>query len=120
MKAILEPLLSHRADNDFRVGPTSIRASSRGAQRLKGNLAEILRLMVLSALYDKPIAHDTWEAIRSEMDRRAGDEEELLSPEARKLFLDLLAQPAQLGPLLRRLHRLGVLEQIIPDMAARR
>lgn len=116
VKAILEPLLSHRADNDFRVGPTSIRASSRGMERLRGNLAEILRLMVLSALYDKPIAHDTWEAIRTEMDRRADDAEELLSPEARKLFLDLLAQPAQLGPLLRRLHRLRVLEQIIPDM----
>lgn len=116
VKAILEPLLSHRADQDFRVGPTSIRASKRGTQQLKGNLAEILRLMILSALYDKPIAHDTWEAIRSEMDRRADIQEELLSPEARKLFLDLLAQPAQLGPLLRRLHRLRVLEQIIPDM----
>lgn len=116
VKAILEPLLSHRADQDFRVGPSSIRASSRGAERLKGNIAEILRLMVLSALYDKPIAHETWEAIRSEMDRRSDEAGEGLSPEARKLFLDLLAQPAQLGLLLRRLHRLRVLEQIVPDM----
>jgi [protein-PII] uridylyltransferase len=116
VKAILEPLLSHRADHDFRVGPTAIRASSRGAERLKGNIAEILRLMVLSALYDKPIAHETWEAIRTEMDRRSDEAGEELSPEARKLFLDLLAQPAQLGLLLRRLHRLRVLEQIVPDM----
>jgi [protein-PII] uridylyltransferase len=116
VKAILEPLLSHRADQDFRVGPSSIRASSRGAARLRGNLAEVLRLMVLSALYDKPIAHDTWEAVRTEMDRRSEEPEAPLSAEARGLFLDLLAQPAQLGPLLRRLHRLRVLEQIIPDM----
>lgn len=116
VKSILEPLFSHRAEQDFRVGPSSIRASNRGVARLRGNLAEILRLMVLSSLYNKPIAHDTWEAVRSEMDRRADEPETPLSAEARGLFLDLLAQPAQLGPLLRRLHRLRVLEQIVPDM----
>jgi [protein-PII] uridylyltransferase len=117
VKAIIEPLLSHRAERDFRVGPTSIRATATGVRRLRSSLAEILRLMVLSSLYDKPIAHDTWEAIRSEMDARSeADCEAPLTSEARKLFLDLLAQPAQLGPLLRRLHRLRVLQQIIPAM----
>jgi [protein-PII] uridylyltransferase len=117
IRAIVEPLFSHRVDQDFRVGPSAIRASTRGLARLRGNLAEVLRLMVLSSLYDKPIAHDTWEAIRREMDQRSlEDLAAPLSPDARQQFLDLLAQPAQLGPLLRRLHRLRVLEQVIPGM----
>jgi hypothetical protein len=35
--------------------------------------------------------------------------------DAREVFVDLLQQPSRLGTLLRRLHRLHVLEQIIPD-----
>jgi [protein-PII] uridylyltransferase len=117
IKSIIEPLFSHRVEQDFRVGPSTIRASTRGLGRLRGSIAEVLRLMLLSSLYDKPIAHETWEAIRTEMDRRSLEETEApLTPEVQRLFLDLLAQPAQLGPLLRRLHRLRVLEQIIPGM----
>jgi [protein-PII] uridylyltransferase len=117
VQAFIEPLFSHQVERDYRVGPTAIRASHRGLVRLRGSLGEILRLMVLAALYDKPIAHDTWEAIRTAMDERSPAEIEAPLPsEARSSFLDLLAQPVQLGRLLRRLHRMHVLEQIVPDM----
>jgi [protein-PII] uridylyltransferase len=117
VKAILEPLFSHQAERDYRVGPTAIRASRKALARLQQDLAEILRLMVLSSLYDKPIAHETWEAIRTAMDQRPPEHLEApLSADARVVFVDLLQQPSRLGTLLRRLHRLHVLEQIIPDM----
>ena len=41
---------------------------------------------------------------------------EKISAEAVNRFLSLMSQPGRLGDLLRRLHQLRVLEQIIPAM----
>jgi [protein-PII] uridylyltransferase len=111
---LLAPLFSHTAGPDYRVGPVHIRATRSGREKLKGNLTEVLRLMELSNLYDKWIDHSTWTAIRDSVSSR--DETEL-PPEAASRFLALIAQPGRLGELLRRLHRLRVLERIIPGMA---
>ncbi len=108
-----EPLFSHQFERDFRVGPNSISANSQGLAKLRGNLAEILRLTDLANLYDKPIAAATQEAVRSS----AGGISAYLSPESQARFLSLLSQPARLGALLRDLHRLGVLEKVIPAFA---
>jgi [protein-PII] uridylyltransferase len=91
-----------------------ISATRRGLDKLRGDLVQVLRLMDLANLYDKRIAHPTWQAIRESMISRASIE---LSPAAAQRFLSLLSQPAQLGDLLRRLHQLRVLEKLIPAMA---
>lgn len=114
---LVEPLVTHQFEGDFRVGPTTISATGRGLAKVRGDLAEVLRLLDLANLYNKRIDHDTWQAIRSAMmSRGPADPHQPLASEISARFLSLLSQPPRLGELLRRLHDLRVLEQIIPDM----
>src|SRR6185436_2059240 len=63
------------------------------------------------------VDHDTWQAIRAAMmDRGPADASQSLAPEITQRFMNVLSQPARLGELLRRLHDLRVLEQLIPAM----
>ena len=117
LKRLLEPFFSHHVDGDFRVGPTEIAATPKGRPKLQGDLVEILRLLDLANYYDKRIEHQTWEAIRSAMDRLPlPDPSEPLPPAVSERFLSLMSQPPRLSELLRRLHELRVLEQIVPGM----
>jgi [protein-PII] uridylyltransferase len=118
LKRILEPLLSHQVERDFRVGPTEIAANRRGLPKLTSDLGEVLRLLDLANYYDRRIAHESWEAIRSAMsDRPQPDPTEPLPREVAERFLSLMSQPMRLGELLRRLHELRVLEQLVPGMS---
>lgn len=107
----LGPLVSHQVEGDFQVGPFQIRATRRGLEKVRNELSEVLRLMDLANLYDKRIDHSTWQAIRESMLKQPQTE---ISPEASRRFLSLLAEPARLAGLLRRLHELRVLECFIP------
>ena len=107
----LGPLFSHQVEGDFQVGPFQIRATRRGLEKVRNELSEVLRLMDLANLYDKRIDHSTWQAIRESMLKQPQTE---ISPEASRRFLSLLAEPARLAGLLRRLHELRVLECFIP------
>lgn len=109
----LHPLVSHLVEGDFRVGPHHIKATHRGLKKVTSDLDQVLRLMGLANLYSKRIDHDTWEAIRDAMTQR---NDLKITPEATERFLDLMAQPGQLGDQLRRLHELRVLEKLIPAM----
>lgn len=107
------PLVSHNVERDFRVGPRFIGATRRGLAKVCGDIDEVLRLMELSALYDKRIDDTTWLAIRDAMQAR---QEFDIPPKAAQRFLSILARPPQLGELLRRLYELGVLEKLVPPM----
>lgn len=111
---LVGPIFSHQVEGDFQVTSQEIGATRRGLKKVRGDLAEVLRLMVVANRYDVRIDHSTWQAIRESMSNRTDIE---LTPEAAQRFLSLLSQPAQLGNLLRRLHELRVLERIIPPMA---
>jgi [protein-PII] uridylyltransferase len=106
-------LASHNVEGDFRVGPRHISANRRGLEKVRRDLAQVLRLMDLASLYDKRIDDATWQAIREAMTQRVDVE---LTGEVIRRFLSLLAQPARLGDLLRRLHELHVLEKIVPGL----
>lgn len=110
----LHPLVSHLVEGDFRVGPNHIKATRRGLKKVTSDLDQVLRLMGLANLYSKRIDHDTWEAIRDAMMQR---HDLKVTPQATERFLDLMAQPGQLGDQLRRLHELRVLEKLIPAMS---
>jgi [protein-PII] uridylyltransferase len=114
MASLLEPLIAHQVEGDFRVG-SHISATRRGRAKLR-DLCEILRLADLANRYDKPIALDTVEALR-EAARHLPDE---LSPAAAQRFLALLEHPARLGDVLRVLHEARILERIIPGFARAR
>ncbi len=106
-------LFSRSDGREYRIGPRRIRATKLGLEKLQGNFAEILRLMVLANLLNRWIDHDTWQAIRIDMMTR---KQVPLTPLAIERFLALLAQPTRLAELLRRLHQLRVLEHLVPPM----
>ncbi len=110
---MLTPLVAHRFENDYRVGPQAIGVHRRSLPRVTGELAEVLRLCELAGLYDKPIEREAVEAIRA----AAPGLPDVVTPEASKHFLALLSHPARLGELLRMLHDCGVLEKVIPAFA---
>ena len=110
---LLGHLVSHQMDGLYRVGPVHIGANARGLARLRGNLAEVLRLMELANQSNKRITHDTWTAIREDMIQR---DHITVSLEAARRFMSLLNYTARLGSLLRRLHELRVLEKLIAGM----
>ena len=109
-------LLGHRLEDDFLIGPIGVMATQRGLLSIRGDLTAILRMVDLANLHNAPIASSTWEEIR----RAAPRLPDFVSPAACHHFLSLLAHPARLGPLLRRLHEAGILERFIPEFARAR
>ncbi|MCE9553944.1 MAG: HD domain-containing protein, partial [Planctomycetes bacterium] len=109
-------LFSHNVEGNYRVGPARITATRRGLTRLRGDVSEALRLAELSSLYDKRIAHTTWEAVRQAAAKMPDD----VTPHTAEQFLAILARPAQLAETLYKLHELGILERIIPSFGRAR
>ncbi|MGM0488048.1 MAG: [protein-PII] uridylyltransferase [Planctomycetota bacterium] len=109
--ATVAPLFSRRLGGDFRVGPVHVGATRRGLDKMRHDLAKVLGLMDLASMYQKRIDHHTWETIRVDMANRPPRS---IPAEAVAHFISLMGQPGRLGNLLRRLHQLRVLEQIIP------
>ncbi len=112
MRRLVTAVLGHRVHGGFRVGPGQIMAARRGRKRLRTSLEAVLELVDLANLYDKPIDPETWELVH-EQAALSGP----VSPEACRHFRSLLAHPARLGELLRKLHQVRVLERFIPDFA---
>lgn len=116
LSSLLRPLFSHWADRDYQVGVSTVSINRSGLAKLDGNLAEMLRLVELAALSDKSIDPRSWEAVTQAastvVENHSGD----LDATAIKRFLSLMSQSRRLGELLRNLHRLRVLELLVPGM----
>lgn len=113
MASIAERALSRKIDDSMRMGPTHIWVSSKKLDEFAQSLPDVLRLMQVANEHLRRIAHPTWQAIRLAMkDRRAAT----LDPRSVNAFLALLSQPGRLASLLRRLHELRIIEQLIPAM----
>jgi [protein-PII] uridylyltransferase len=109
---LVTAMLGHRVDN-YRVGPAGIVATRLALARMRGNLAEIIRLVDLANHYDVPIAPGTWETVRQEAAMLPPE----VSPEACEYFLSFLSCSSRLGELLRDLHEAAILERFIPAFA---
>ncbi|HEX5106477.1 MAG TPA: HD domain-containing protein, partial [Pirellulaceae bacterium] len=113
----IEPYLSRNLEG-FRVGPRTIAATREGLDRLRTDLAEVLRLLDAANRHNKRIDNDTWKAIRTAMLQRGpADPDQILPAGVVEKFFTLLSEPERLGDSLRRLHELRVLEQFIPGMS---
>lgn len=109
----LDVLLSRRVSQDFRVGPYHIWVREASLAKVASDVQLVLHLMELANRHERRISHRTWQAIRDAM---RGREVGHLDQATKDHFLALLRSPGRLADLLRRLHELRVLEQIIPAM----
>jgi len=115
LRSMAARLFGHRIPGGYMVGPTEMIAGHRALNRLRGSLVEIMRLVHLANLYDKPIGVETWDVVREESARLPRDPE--IPAEARRLFLALLSRPGRLGESLRGLHEVGLLEYFVPNFS---
>ena len=109
---VLDPLFSRSVGRDFRVGTSTIGATSAGFARIKQDMSEVLRLLELAAEENKPLDQPTY----SELLLAAPDFPEEAPEEVRRQFYDRLASPHTVGRLLSLLHELGYLEKMVPAM----
>ena len=116
LNRLVTAVFGHRVEPGLQVGPAGLVANQAGLQQVRGSLAAIMKMADLANLYNKPIAPETWEAVRREAPHLPDD----LDAEACGHFLSLLGNPARLGTLLRDLHDTGVLERFVPAMARAR
>ncbi len=110
VQSVVSQFSTQRRDRYFLVNPYQISVTRQGLAELSGNLEGILRLMELASGSKKRIAQSTWYAIRDDMTRRADIE---VTPAAAQRFLSLLDHTNRLGPLLRMLHEVRVLEKLV-------
>ena len=118
--AVSRPLLASayewarakKVDDAILMGPAHIWVRKDKIEEFACSLTDVLRLMRLANEHGKRISHPTWQAIRLAMQDR-----EISTPDRDAIdeFLNLLGSSGRLAPLLRRLHELRVLEQLIPE-----
>ena len=109
---LAETAMSRKMDDNIRMGPTSIWVRREVLQDFSKSLPDVLGLMSLANEFSRRISHSTWQAIRNAMRER-----EPSPPDDRSInsFLSLLSRPGRLADLLRRLHELRIIEQLIPE-----
>jgi [protein-PII] uridylyltransferase len=110
-------VFSRHVDDDIRMGSKHIWVRPSQLQRFAGSLPDVLRLMSIANEKNRRISHRTWQAIRLAMQERQPTPPDEESIEA---FLSLLSCPGRLAPLLRRLHELRVIDQLIPEFGRTR
>lgn len=106
-------MLTKQIDEHFRMGPTHIGVSDEAIDEVKTQLNQVLRLMQLSCLHEKSIEHKTWITIRHEMLKRKSNIE--FTEDCARRFMALLSNTKGLADALRRLHKMTVLQKIIPE-----
>lgn len=109
----VERTLSREVEENIRMGPTHIWVPEEALEEFASNLPQVLRLMGLASEHNRRISHHTWQAIRLAMQNR--DPEQSPDDDTIKAFLDLLTRPTRLASLLRRLHELRIIGQLIPE-----
>ncbi len=105
--------MSLRLGPDYRIGLKHIAANESGLKKLQTDPAKVLEFMMLANQHNRRIEHTTWRAIRTAMLNRPPT---TLGDEAITQFLQLLRHTHRLGEMLRKLHELRVLEQLLPAM----
>ena len=113
IQRVFDAILARNLERDYRALGGEIHATATGRDRLRRHVDAVLHLVQLARLTEGRIGQDTWYLIY----RAAPEYTATPTPEVAKRFLDILADPKDLGDLLRRLHELGVLEKIVPEFS---
>ncbi|MCC9599569.1 [protein-PII] uridylyltransferase [Stieleria sp. JC731] len=109
---VYEWFASRRIDQSIHMGPTHIWVDQQALGEFAQSLPRVLRLMSVANHNNRRIGHYTWQAIRIAMQERTP-----VPPDSESVgaFLSLLSRGSRLAPLLRRLHELRIIEQLIPE-----
>ncbi|MGC6550104.1 MAG: HD domain-containing protein [Rubripirellula sp.] len=107
-----EWIRSKKIDDSILMGPTHIWVRKEKLSEFARSLPDVIHLTRLANQHGRRISHPTWQAIRLAMQDR-----EITPPDRRTIdeFLNLLGSSGRLAPILRRLHELRILEQLIPE-----
>ena len=108
----VERVFSRIVDDNIRMGPTHIWVPDDVLPKFASSLPDVLHLMSLANRHRRRITHRTWQAIRLSMQDREPLPPSKITIDA---FLSLLSRPGRLASLLRRLHELRIVEQLIPE-----
>ena len=100
-------LSTKRVEQHFLLNRHAIAISPEATERTLANGELCLHLLDCARDYDVQVEHDTMERLRNV---RALP----MSPQGRRRFLELLANPVGLGGLLRNLNRSGLLGRVLP------
>lgn len=114
-----ELFLTRRCGDGVWIGPDRLLVAARRRRQVASRLEEILELAVLAAQNRVRFDYHLTEALR----RHHLFEERIdpataapaLRSEVARLFLRFLSRPGTQAPILRVLHRTGVLSRILPD-----
>lgn len=104
-------LLSFRVDEIYRIGAGWIDVLPRQRARVCASLEEVLRLAVTAVMHRVRLAPKLVDRLKQSA-RQLSQQE--VTPEARRLFLQLLGRPGTLGAVLRVLYDVGVLDTVLP------
>lgn len=104
----LERLLIRRVEGHFLLGRQTIAFDPQADPEVLRRAELLLGLFDLARRHRVSVSHETLERVRSAV--ATAD----LTPEARRRFLEIMAEPEGLGELVRNLHRVGLLGRLIP------
>lgn len=111
VQSVIDRFSRQRIERDFLLSRRSIAVADDAMPAVLADCERVLHLLDIARGYGVTVEYGTFEAIRS------AAAEMLVRPEARCRFLDILANPAGLGWLLRQLDRLGLLSRLLPPFA---
>ena len=113
LRSWMTGLFGNRVDGCFVVGQMAVAIVPNSLGAVASDMERIVRLVELSMLYEVPIEPTNWTALRQAVARFSPP----VTEEARQRFISLFSVVAPLGPALRRLHELRLLEQLLPAFA---
>ena len=113
LRSWMTGLFGNRVDGCFVVGQMAVAIVPNSLDAVASDMERIVRLVELSMLYEVPIEPTNWTALRQAVARFSPP----VTEEARQRFISLFSVVAPLGPALRRLHELRLLEQLLPAFA---
>ncbi len=105
-------LATIRIDDIYRIGPGVLDVPRRHQTQVCDTLDGALRLYLTAARY-RAIPTDR---LQERIKRHAPQFADELSAEAKQAFLEFLATPGCLGPLVRSAYHTGVLEAVLPAL----
>ena len=109
---LVDYVMTYRVDEIYRVGPHELSVPPRHRPQLGRSLEQMLELFLAAARYRVTVSHAVCESLREALAARPP--EEVLSPEAARLFLLILKTTGHLGRTLRTMYDIGLLEAVLP------